>query len=1028
MFNYRQEYINCFNDKTRIYFIENYLSTFNAMERKEVPFKLFPRQKEYLKSCAKNSNTIAIKHRQSGVSTISAAFIAGQCVFAKKNSPETALCIANKLDQAIELSNKIIGFLDQVPRWMWGPDFFSPDPDSEKNKKSIYVKRNKGYIELFNGCKIYARASTPHAARGISAVSILIFDEAAYIENSMASYTAAVAAQSTVADAKCLMVSTPNGKDQLYYKTYTQAIKGENNFNAVEFKWYQDPRYNRNLKWYKKNEKTGEMEWDVDTVIDKKGNIPYNEERWRDLEKRGWTPVSPWFTNMCKTMNNDEQKIAQELLVSFLGSADNVVPIDTIEQQRDENVIKITEDWPLKDTLIKETWIWKDPDPTHRYICACMPKGEKILTTNGFKQVEDVMLSDCLYDKEGKITPIKKIYERYTNETIYNIKPFGIGKRITFTGNHPIWASSDSTLKRCYSKYDKNYNFNERYYEHNFKFIKCKDLKAGGWLQIPNIYINKELSNEEILSHWHYDKVKNPLLNDKFWWLCGMWLAEGCCVKSKNANYRIYTSHNTNETDIILKVKKCIIELFERKPNSRIVNSSSNATNVFFNFNYLAKFLNNNFGKYAYGKYISEWIKYLPSKFKINLILGYLEGDGSFSVRKRDGLRITAGSVSLKLLSDLQDMLFSLGILSTVQLSASEKEMTIAGRKVNCRKFYSISIGKYDSFEFLKLCNLAHLFEDDRKIGHHRKDYMYFSNDKKYIFIKINEIIKQDYQGNVYNFETECHNYYVDKVCVHNCDPSSGSGEDATSIEIIDVDAVDENGIPCFEQVLEYNGKINGEDIAELIERYGRVYNDALAVVECIGGYGDAVVLKLLSIGYPNLYYDETTALKNYTNDYAKKLFNKKDDEKLPGFRSNALRIQMISNFVEMLKNNAFRVRSERVISELDTWIFKNGRPDHMDGAHDDNLTCLSMGLFVMQFYMLKTEKMKQKDSSIVKSWFVNNSLNTDLSTKHLRNSVNIASSKEMAKKYSPFGNSQRNDDKNMINACIMLGGFKIKK
>ena len=42
MFNIKEEYIRCFKDKSRIYFIENYLSTFNAMERKEVPFKLFP--------------------------------------------------------------------------------------------------------------------------------------------------------------------------------------------------------------------------------------------------------------------------------------------------------------------------------------------------------------------------------------------------------------------------------------------------------------------------------------------------------------------------------------------------------------------------------------------------------------------------------------------------------------------------------------------------------------------------------------------------------------------------------------------------------------------------------------------------------------------------------------------------------------------------------------------------------------------------------------------------------------------------
>ena len=373
MLNFKQEYIKCYNDKSRIYFIENYLSTFNAMERKDVPFKLFPRQKVFLKSTVEYNNLVAIKHRQAGITTLSAAWTCGQCVFARKGSPENILCIANKLDQAVELTNKIVGFLDQVPRWMWGSEYYSPDPTSEKNKKSIYVKRNKGYIELFNGCKIYARASSPHAARGVSSISVLIMDECAFIESGMATFSSAVAAMSAVTNAKCFLVSTPNGKDQLYYGIYSKALRGENNFHPVEFKWFQDLRYNRNLKWYKKNEKTGEIEWDIDTVIDKKGNIVYNEERWRELERNGWTPTSPWFINMCKTFNNDEQKIAQEILVSFLGSADNVVPIETIEGQRDQNVIKIDENWKLKDLVVKETWIWKDPNPEHRYIISCDP-------------------------------------------------------------------------------------------------------------------------------------------------------------------------------------------------------------------------------------------------------------------------------------------------------------------------------------------------------------------------------------------------------------------------------------------------------------------------------------------------------------------------------------------------------------------------------------------------------------------------------------------------------------------------------
>ena len=368
----QDEYLRCYNDKTRIYFIENYLSTYNADSRREVAFNLFPRQKAFLKAIVDNQNVIAIKHRQAGITTVTSAWVTGQCVFADKKSPETVLCIGNSLDISQQLLEKMGMFLDQVPRWMWGGDFYSPDPDSPKNSKSIYKVRNQKMIELFNGCRLYARSSGTAAARGISAVSILVFDEAAFIKDGPAVYAQAIAAQSSLgAAAKGIMVSTPNGKDQLYYKTYSLALAGENNYIPVEFKWFQDPRYNKNLKWYRQNSETGETDWDVDTVKSQRGDVVYNEERWRRLEREGWTPTSPWFERMCKSFNNDELKIASELLVSFVGSSDNVVSPNVIEMHSKQNVIEITDDWPLKDVFIKNTWIWKEPIPDHRYILSC---------------------------------------------------------------------------------------------------------------------------------------------------------------------------------------------------------------------------------------------------------------------------------------------------------------------------------------------------------------------------------------------------------------------------------------------------------------------------------------------------------------------------------------------------------------------------------------------------------------------------------------------------------------------------------
>ena len=113
------------------------------------------------------------------------------------------------------------------------------------------------------------------------------------------------------------------------------------------------------------------MEWDVDSVLDKTGTIKYDEERWKRLEKAGWKPTSPWYTAMCQSFNNDSMKIAQELDVSFMGSANNVVDPEFIEMQEKLNVMDPLED--MKDPMVEETWFWKQPIEGHRYILALDP-------------------------------------------------------------------------------------------------------------------------------------------------------------------------------------------------------------------------------------------------------------------------------------------------------------------------------------------------------------------------------------------------------------------------------------------------------------------------------------------------------------------------------------------------------------------------------------------------------------------------------------------------------------------------------
>lgn len=969
----KRDYALCYADKSRCLFVEKFLSTFNATTGRKDPFKLFPRQKVFLEALANNRNIVAIKPRQCGITTLSSAWVTAQCVFASKDSPETVLCIANKLDQAKEILIKIREFLEQVPRIFWGPEFYSPDPNSDKNKKSIFTKDSQDVLQLFNECRIIARASGRDAARGISAVSVLILDEAAFIEEGMAVYATASATMASNPRSKTVMVSTPNGKDQLYYNTYRQALSHENNFTAVEFRWYQDPRFNKNLRWYKKDEKSGEILWDDDQIIDNDGSIKYDEERWKRLEHDGWSPTSPWYVDMCKSFNNDSMRIAQELDVSFMGSSDNVVSAEYIEEQNKLNVREPLEDF--RDPLVEETWFWKKPIDGHRYVLSCLPEGEKVRTQRGLIDVQDVQESDKLITKDGKLVNIvHKMRRSVQNERIITLRPSNTCRKTTFTWNHPILSSLNTQLRRKHGE--------KRWWDFDFKKNNAEDVNVKDWLIVSNTYRLRELTDEEITSKWEiYEeatrvdfRIKCPLLNEDFWWYCGMWLAEGWVGKSKLGFLSTHTCHNmTTENDFVEKISNIAANIFNRRATIT-AQERINVVRVGISSKELSCFMTDNFGKHAKNKHIAEWIKFLPNRFKIKLIEGYLQGDGFIhSKQKYSGFT----SISLKLLEDVQDILFSLGIISSIKLQAKEgttRRFPNREKVSVCSNKYDMSLGLYDTKKLMELFGLKHTIEPkNRRIISN----VFFSEDLTKIYFRVAEKEEKLYSGFVYNFwvDDETHTYTCMNISCGNCDPSRGTSADRTAIEIIDMDGLDEHGFPIIEQVAEYLGKKLGDDIGALCYQYARLYNDAYIVVDATGGQGDATLLTLLNMGYKNLYYEDASQ-KTYTIQNSSRIYDSYRD-RLPGFHFQGNRYPVLSNFAGLVRNNEFKIRSARVINELDTWVFKGdtGRMDHMDGAHDDTICALAMGLFVMQFSLGRIQRTMKKDKAILSAYMVGGSI-----------------------------------------------------
>jgi len=328
------------------YALRTYLQTFDNTQKKYVPMDLFEDQIQLIKDFEDYNENITRKYRQAGVTTVTAAWLSKKLQLAKPDNPERVLLIANKRDTAVEMANKVRHFLEQWPDWL--NVGFSPDKNSESR------------FRLNNGCEVKAVATSADALRGYTP-TILVFDEAAYIEAGDDFWAASMASLST--GGKIILISTPNGYDPIYYGVYDQALRGINDFHITDLRWFKDPRYTKDLRWIKCQDICHYMlnreQYNDDEVV----LHDFDMKEYNKLIEDGYKPFSSWFESMSKKFKYDRRKIAQELECDFLGSGDGVIPGD-IQENIAKNMIRE----PIEKYMQATFWQWKEPIIGHRYI------------------------------------------------------------------------------------------------------------------------------------------------------------------------------------------------------------------------------------------------------------------------------------------------------------------------------------------------------------------------------------------------------------------------------------------------------------------------------------------------------------------------------------------------------------------------------------------------------------------------------------------------------------------------------------
>ena len=214
-----KEYHKCAQDP--LYFIENYVHIV-SLDEGLVPFEMYDFQRGMVSTMHDNRFSIFKLPRQSGKSTTIISYLLHYALF---NPNVNIAVLANKSSTARDILSRLQLAYENLPKWM----------------QQGIIAWNKGNIELENGSKIIAAATSSSAIRGGS-YNIIFLDEFAFVPSNVAEqffasvYPTITSGQNT----KVIIVSTPHGMN-MFYNIWVDAQEKRNDYVPIEVNWSEVP-------------------------------------------------------------------------------------------------------------------------------------------------------------------------------------------------------------------------------------------------------------------------------------------------------------------------------------------------------------------------------------------------------------------------------------------------------------------------------------------------------------------------------------------------------------------------------------------------------------------------------------------------------------------------------------------------------------------------------------------------------------------------------------------------------------------
>jgi hypothetical protein len=166
-------------------------------------------------------------------------------------------------------------------------------------------------------------------------------------------------------------------------------------------------------------------------------------------------------------------------------------------------------------------------------------------------------------------------------------------------------------------------------------------------------------------------------------------------------------------------------------------------------------------------------------------------------------------------------------------------------------------------------------------------------------------------------------------------DVARGDGSDYSTFHILATKA--------YAVVAEFKSKIGTREFANTLITAATEYNSALLVVEN-ANMGWDVINSITERGYPNLYYSPKGGDMSIDNF----VYKMEKDQTIPGITNKqTTRPLFISKLESSLRGKEFIFHSKRMLEELRTFIWHQGKAQAQSGYNDDLVMALSFGLYI---------------------------------------------------------------------------------